>query len=501
MAAFAAVDDAFEAMVKAKPKRRLRPGGQTPNADESTTAVAPPPPPAPPAPVAASEPPAPASTGPQQRSGGDLFAAPASASSASPQDPIFAALENKVSAAPTGSQQWSGGDLFAAPASASSASPPNPVLAALESKVSAAFPVPAPASAALPQGPALPATGSKFSALSSTSATPSPLTATPTLAGSSKAANVAESPKAWTLGGSPKGGSPRVTLHVANELGKTPEEVELAMRKRIFAMCDRGGLDGGDGQISRRELTKACKHNKEVAEFLGLPSNFSSAECQRILDDFFKGTDADGDNLLTFAEFQVSCNRVRSGAPTGSPIPTPTPPPALAPAPAPDKLLALEARVEMMEKKLQEQEDRWQQRQAQWEEERKRLEAQVGKSKEPIHFQETKFLLKHILETYEKEGSCPLCQTLAATPKPVEVNHDLKLQCDPSLLTPGLISLISELGQVALVEQMSSDPKWFSLPRVKALRGRAKTVAALVMAKAGSLDEESAALVRAELEK
>eukprot|EP00746_Dinoflagellata_sp_MGD_P127892 gnl/MRDRNA2_/MRDRNA2_62367_c0_seq1.p1 gnl/MRDRNA2_/MRDRNA2_62367_c0~~gnl/MRDRNA2_/MRDRNA2_62367_c0_seq1.p1 ORF type:complete len:387 (+),score=88.76 gnl/MRDRNA2_/MRDRNA2_62367_c0_seq1:155-1315(+) len=327
-------------------------------------------------------------------------------------------------------------------------------------------------------------------------------------------------------------------LEIATE-SQNEEELELLS---IFAKCDKGSGGMGfsdrrdsasDGVISKRELMTACKKFPEVAAFLHLPQNFGARDCLKLVELFFSGTDTDGDGQLSFAEFKAGYERLRNASfdmtsmttPKSSwmsskslqAISTPKSAPAsnasdaMASQELSDKFFALEAKVQMLEKKMKEQEQMNERRMNDQEDmiERKTREREDQEDADRKHLLQKlpqvlscqDDALRQVLSAYEKNGSCPLCQTLAPAFEKRMVNSKLKLEANPDLLTPGLVSAISEAGQVALAEQMASDPTWFSRERVQAFRGAGRTAAARVMVAACSSLPEMAALVHAELEK
>jgi Ca2+-binding EF-hand superfamily protein len=67
--------------------------------------------------------------------------------------------------------------------------------------------------------------------------------------------------------------------------------------RRIFMECDKSN----DGQVSKRELIKACTRNKAITELFQVPSG---TEQEQAIEDIFEGCDSDGDGCLTWEELR-----------------------------------------------------------------------------------------------------------------------------------------------------------------------------------------------------
>jgi len=81
----------------------------------------------------------------------------------------------------------------------------------------------------------------------------------------------------------------------------TTEELRL---KEIFDEVD---LDGS-GQINKRELIKTCRKNRDVAEFLGLPTTIRQEDDSRkVMEVFFQGVDRNDDRSISWDEFRKYC--------------------------------------------------------------------------------------------------------------------------------------------------------------------------------------------------
>eukprot|EP00746_Dinoflagellata_sp_MGD_P163875 gnl/MRDRNA2_/MRDRNA2_92154_c0_seq1.p1 gnl/MRDRNA2_/MRDRNA2_92154_c0~~gnl/MRDRNA2_/MRDRNA2_92154_c0_seq1.p1 ORF type:complete len:922 (+),score=210.64 gnl/MRDRNA2_/MRDRNA2_92154_c0_seq1:41-2806(+) len=67
--------------------------------------------------------------------------------------------------------------------------------------------------------------------------------------------------------------------------------------RRIFMECDKSN----DGQVSKKELVKACKRNKAITELFQVPQG---TEQEQAIEDIFEGCDTDGDGSLTWEELR-----------------------------------------------------------------------------------------------------------------------------------------------------------------------------------------------------
>merc|ERR1719399_1504760 len=91
-----------------------------------------------------------------------------------------------------------------------------------------------------------------------------------------------------------------------------------AMLRRIFDQCDTSG----DKKINKRELIKACREHKSIAEFFELPQVIRQEDGSRDeMEKFFQSLDKDDDREISWDEFRAFYVRAvpaASSPPTGA---------------------------------------------------------------------------------------------------------------------------------------------------------------------------------------
>jgi Ca2+-binding EF-hand superfamily protein len=80
-----------------------------------------------------------------------------------------------------------------------------------------------------------------------------------------------------------------------------PSAESVARLKEIFGRCD----SSQDGVISKRELIKICRSDKNIADFFGLPTQIRQEDGSRDqMESKFQAIDLDGDRSLSWQEFR-----------------------------------------------------------------------------------------------------------------------------------------------------------------------------------------------------
>ncbi|CAE8596022.1 unnamed protein product, partial [Polarella glacialis] len=95
-------------------------------------------------------------------------------------------------------------------------------------------------------------------------------------------------------------------LAVSSQLPTDPlaPAAKERMMANIFDMCDVGG----DKEINKRELIKACKNHEEVAEFFQLPRIIRQEDGSRDkMEATFQAIDGDHSRSISWAEFHSFC--------------------------------------------------------------------------------------------------------------------------------------------------------------------------------------------------
>lgn len=81
-----------------------------------------------------------------------------------------------------------------------------------------------------------------------------------------------------------------------------PSAESLARLKEIFERCD----SSKDGLISKRELIKICRNDKNIAEFFGLSTQIRQEDGTRDeMERKFQAIDSDSDRSLSWREFRA----------------------------------------------------------------------------------------------------------------------------------------------------------------------------------------------------
>jgi len=94
--------------------------------------------------------------------------------------------------------------------------------------------------------------------------------------------------------------------------GAKAEPQDDAFLRSIFERCDLNG----DGHISKIELIKLLKRDREVADFFGLPYHIRQEDGTRDqMEAWFQRIDKDGDRFLTFDEFKHWFEFVKAAEP------------------------------------------------------------------------------------------------------------------------------------------------------------------------------------------
>merc|ERR1712196_166118 len=80
----------------------------------------------------------------------------------------------------------------------------------------------------------------------------------------------------------------------------------------IFDMCDIKG----DNQINKRELIKACKSNKAIADFFKLPTAIRQEDGRNQFESIFQAIDSDDNRELSWEEFKIFFGKARKSMET-----------------------------------------------------------------------------------------------------------------------------------------------------------------------------------------